>query len=43
MAVMLGDYGCDDMEYLVNNTEVENTVTVNAHGRTYHGPHRHLR
>lgn len=30
MAVMLGDYGCDDMEYLVNNTEVENTVTVNA-------------
>lgn len=38
MAVMLGDYGCDDMEYLVNNTEVKDTVTVNAHGRTYHLP-----
>ena len=38
MAVMLGDYGCDDMEYLVNSTEVKDTVTVNAHGRTYHLP-----
>lgn len=38
MAVMLGDYGCDDMEYLVNNTEVKDTVTVNAHGKTYHLP-----
>ena len=43
MAVMLGDYGCDDMEYLVNNTEVKDTVTVNAHGRIYHLSHRHLR
>ena len=25
MAVMLGDYGCDDMEYLIKNTDVENT------------------
>lgn len=38
MAVMLGDYGCDDMEYLVNHTEVPDTVTVNAHGKTYHLP-----
>ena len=38
MAVMLGDYGCDDMEYLINNTDVENTVTVKAHGTTYHVP-----
>lgn len=38
MAVMLGDYGCDDMEYLVNNTEVENTLTIAAHGKTYHIP-----
>ena len=38
MAVMLGDYGCDDMEYLIKNTDVENTVTVKAHGTTYHVP-----
>ena len=38
MAVMLGDYGCDDMEYLVQHAEVENTVTVKAHGRTYNVP-----
>ena len=38
MAVMLGDYGCDDMEYLVKTTEVKDTVTVHAHGRTYHVP-----
>ena len=38
MAVMLGDYGCDDMEYLIKNSEVENTVTVKAHGKTYHVP-----
>lgn len=37
-AVMLGDYGCDDMEYLLNNTEIENTVTVKAHGTSYHVP-----
>ena len=38
MAVMLGDYGCDDMEYLINTSEIKDTVTVNAHGRTYHIP-----
>ena len=38
MAVMLGDYGCDDMEYLIKNTDVEDTVTVKAHGTTYHVP-----
>lgn len=38
MAVMLGDYGCDDMEYLIENTEVKDTITVNAHGKTYHLP-----
>ena len=38
MAVMLGDYGCDDMEYLREHTEVENTITVKAHGNTYHLP-----
>ena len=38
MAVMLGDYGCDDMEYLVEHAEVKNTVTVKAHGRSYNVP-----
>ena len=38
MEVMLGDYGCDDMEYLIKTSDVENTVTVRAHGRTYHVP-----
>ena len=38
MAVMLGDYGCDDMEYLVTHSERENTVTVSAYGKCYHLP-----
>lgn len=38
MAVMLGDYGCDDMEYLVQHSEKKNTLTVCAHGKTYHLP-----
>lgn len=38
IGVMLGDYGCDDMEYLRENTEVENTITVKAHGETYYLP-----
>lgn len=38
MAVMLGDYGCDDMEYLIDHAEKPNTVTVKAHGQTYHVP-----
>ena len=32
MAVMLGDYGCDDMEYLVANSK-PNCVSFEAHGR----------
>ena len=31
-------YGCDDMEYLVNTSEQKGTVTVKAHGNTYHVP-----
>lgn len=38
MAVMLGDYGCDDMEYLIANSEVKDTLTVHAHDRVYHLP-----
>jgi hypothetical protein len=36
--VMLGDYGCDDMAHLLETSEKENTVTVEAHGKTYHLP-----
>ena len=38
MAVMLGDYGCDDMQYLIANSDKADTLTVSAHGRTYHLP-----
>ena len=38
MAVMLGDYGCDDMEYLVQHSEKKDTLTISAHGTTYHLP-----
>jgi hypothetical protein len=38
MAVMLGDYGCDDMTWLAEHAERPGTVTVRAHGRTFHLP-----
>lgn len=38
LAVMLGDYGCDDMQYLLENTEKENTLTVEAYGRKWYLP-----
>lgn len=38
MAVMLGDYGCDDMDWLLENARVPGTVTVQAHGRVYDLP-----
>ena len=33
MAVMLGDYGCDDMEWLIQNSGAPDTVRVEARGR----------
>ena len=38
MEVMLGDYGCDDMDFLENNSEVAGTVTVTARGQKFHIP-----
>jgi hypothetical protein len=38
LAVMLGDYGCDDMDHLEQVSEKPGTVTVVAHGRKYHLP-----
>ena len=37
-AVMLGDYGCDDIEWLEQHSEVPGTITIKAHGKTYHPP-----
>lgn len=37
-AVMYGDYGCDDIAYLMEHSEVPDTLTVRAYGRTYHIP-----
>ena len=36
--VMLGDYGCDDMVHLLETSEKPDTVTVKAHGTTFHLP-----
>ncbi|MDD5629837.1 MAG: hypothetical protein PHU21_12275 [Elusimicrobia bacterium] len=38
LEVMLNDYGQDDMEWLLKNSEKPGTVTVQAHGKTYHVP-----
>ncbi len=38
MEVMLGEYGCDDMQYLLEHAERTGTVTVKRDGRTWHVP-----
>ena len=38
MAVMLGDYGCDDMEYLRSIAEVPETLTIEKNGVKHHVP-----
>lgn len=37
-AVMFGDYGCDDMEYLVRTAQAPDTVDVSAWGKKYSLP-----
>jgi hypothetical protein len=37
-AVMLGDYGCDDMEWLIQHSDRPDTVKVETRGRVYHLP-----
>ncbi len=37
-AVMLGDYGCDDMRYLLDTARKPGTLTVRAHGSIYDVP-----
>jgi len=36
--VMQLDYGCDDLLYMVETSEKENTLTVSSYGRTFHLP-----
>ena len=38
LPVMLQNYGCDDMPYLLEQTDKPDTITVSAHGNTYHLP-----
>jgi hypothetical protein len=38
MAVMLGDYGCDDMDWLIRNSDRPDTVRIETRGRTFHLP-----
>lgn len=38
MEVMMKDYGCDDTEWLLKTSDRPGTVTVHAHGKTFHLP-----
>jgi len=38
MAVMLGDYGCDDMAWLLEHSDRPDTVKIEAYGRVWHLP-----
>ena len=38
MAVMLGDYGCDDMEWLLQHSDRPDTVRIEAYGRHWYLP-----
>jgi len=38
MAVMLGDYGCDDMEWMIQASDRPDTVRVESRGRVHHLP-----
>ena len=37
-AVMYGDYGCDDMQWLLDNSGKPDTIAVERDGRTWHLP-----
>jgi len=34
-SVMFGDYGCDDVDWLMDNAKQADTIEVEAHGKTY--------
>ena len=37
-AVMFGDYGCDDMEWLIQKSDRPDTVRIETRGKTFHIP-----
>lgn len=37
-AVMVGDYGCDDIAWLLETSDRPDTVRIDAHGQTFHLP-----
>lgn len=38
MAVMMGDYGCDDMEWLIQNSDRPDTVRIETRGKVFYLP-----
>ena len=38
LSVMLGDYGCDDMQYLLDTSGKPDTIVIHAYGREYDLP-----
>ena len=38
LEVMMGDYGCDDIDHLISQSDRPATVLVEAHGKAYHLP-----
>ena len=38
LSVMLGDYGCDDMEWLIGQSDRKDTIRIEAHGKVHHLP-----
>jgi len=38
MAVMLGDYGCDDMEWLIQHSDRPDTLKIETRGASFHLP-----
>lgn len=38
LEVMLGEYGCDDIEWLLETSDRPDTVRIEAHGRTFYLP-----
>jgi len=38
LPVMLGEYGCDDMDWLIRQSDRPGTLRVEAHGRTFYLP-----
>ena len=38
LAVMMGDYGCDDMDWLIQHSDRPDTVRIETRGKLYHLP-----